>query len=67
MIVSIFKQGNKNDTNSYRGISLLSNLSKIFTGILNKRIVSFTEDRKLIGENQGVSEKEGVQWKSYSS
>ena len=53
MIVSIFKQGNKIDTNNYRGISLLSNLSKIFTGILNKRIVSFTEERKLIGENQG--------------
>ena len=37
---------------NYRGISLLSNLSKIFTGIVNKRIVLWSEFKGFLSEYQ---------------
>ena len=37
-IVPIFKKGDVNDTNNYRGITLISCLGKLFTSILNRRI-----------------------------
>ena len=52
IIVSIFKSGPKSVPGNYRGISLLSNLSKVFTGILNCRIVCWSEAKNIIAECQ---------------
>ena len=61
IICSIFKSGIKNNPGNYRGISLLSCISKIFTGIINKRLVNWTEERKLFGYSQvGFREGKGT-------
>ena len=52
IICSIFKGGIKNNQGNYRGISLLSCISKILTGIINKRLVNWTEKRKDFGYSQ---------------
>ena len=65
IICSIFKGGVKNNPRNYRNISLLSYISKIFTGIMNKRLVNWTKKRKLFGYSQGFRE-EKVLLTSYS-
>ena len=52
IIVSIFKSGPKTNPGNYRGISLLSNLSKIFTSIINQRIMLWSEQERIIGQCQ---------------
>ena len=52
IIVSIFKSGPKSVPGSYRGISLLSNLSKVFTAILNCRSVLWSEAKNIMAECQ---------------
>ena len=60
-ICSIFKGGIKNNPRNYRGISLLSCIGKIFTAIKNKRLVNWTEKRKLFGYSQaGFREGKGA-------
>ena len=61
IICSIFKGGIKNNPGNYRGSSLFSCISKIFTGILNKRLVNWTEKRKPFGHSQvGFQEGKGT-------
>ena len=43
LIVPIHKQGNIDNPNIYRGITLLSIFSKVFTSIINKRLVAWGE------------------------
>ena len=52
IICSIFKAGVKNNSGNYLGISLLSCISKIFTGIISKTPVNWTEKRRLFGYSQ---------------
>ena len=52
IIVSIFKGGIKTNPGNYRGISPLSNLSKIFTSIINQRVMLWSEQEKIIGQCQ---------------
>lgn len=52
IIVPIHKKGDFQNPNNYRGISLLSILSKCFTSILNQRLYSWLEDEHMIVENQ---------------
>ena len=52
IIVSIFKSGIKTNSGFYRGISLLRNLSKIFTSIINQRIMLWSVQEKIIGQCQ---------------
>ena len=40
-IVPVFKKGDVNNTDTYRGITLLSCAGKLFTAIINERLVSF--------------------------
>ncbi|UYV76819.1 hypothetical protein LAZ67_14002099 [Cordylochernes scorpioides] len=52
IIQPIFKNGDPNAPSNYRGIALISNLSKLFTSILKNRLSNWIENRKLITENQ---------------
>ena len=61
IICSIFKGGVKNNPGNYRGISLLSCISRIFTGVRNKSLVNWIEKRKLFGYSQpGFRERKGT-------
>ena len=39
-----------NDVNNYRGITLVSCFSKIFTGVLNNRLKNWVEDYNVLSE-----------------
>ena len=52
IIVPLYKKGEVNNPDNYRGISLLSVTSKFFTGILNKRLYSWAEDNDKINIEQ---------------
>ena len=49
----IFKKGNKNDLNNYRGITLTSCVSKIFNRIVANSISTFVENNNILSEVQG--------------
>ena len=52
IIVILFKGGERDDLNNYRGITLLSIiLGKLLVGTLNERLTKFSEEIKLICEN----------------
>ena len=53
LISSIYKSGDPNDCNNYRGISVTSCLGKLFTSLLQKRLTDYLEINKLISFNQG--------------
>ena len=58
LLVSLHKKGSKIDPNNYRGISVSSNLGKVFNRIINARLLSFTNDNNLISKFQiGFREK----------
>ena len=44
-IVPIFKSGDPLDPNNYRGISLLNGIAKLFSAILNNRIMIHMRDK----------------------
>ena len=44
IIVPIYKKGDKDEPSNYRGISLLPCISKLFTKVLNNRLVKWASD-----------------------
>ena len=52
ILIPLHKNGCKNDVNNYRGITLVSCFSKLFTTILNKRIESFCEKNNKLSDAQ---------------
>ena len=52
VIIPLHKKGDRCDVNNYRGITLVSCLSKLFTSILNKRIVFYCENNNIISDSQ---------------
>ena len=52
IIVPIHKQGSYENPDNYRGIALMSNLSKVFTHIIGQRLQSWAEQWGLIREEQ---------------
>lgn len=52
VIIPLHKKGDANNVNNYRGITLVSCLSKLFTSVLNKRIVNFCETNNVISDAQ---------------
>ena len=48
----IYKKGDKSNPNNYRGISVTSNLGKLFNKIIHNRLYTFIDSNKLISKNQ---------------
>jgi len=53
IIFPIFKDGDRRRPLNYRGITLLSAVSKVYTSILNDRLANWCEKKKIIIEEQG--------------
>ena len=52
-IVPIYKNnGNKDDPNNYRGISLINCICKVFTSVISARITRYCDSVQLIGNEQ---------------
>ena len=51
-IVPIFKKGDVNDPINYRGITLISCLGKLFTSILNRRLLEWDKTHDIITDAQ---------------
>ena len=58
VVIPIHKKGATDNPNNYRGISLLSAISKCFTSILNRRLYKWMENENKILENQAGFRKE---------
>ena len=52
VIIPIHKKKDKYDVNNYRGITLLSCFSKIFTGVLDNKIMKWAEDNDILSDAQ---------------
>jgi hypothetical protein len=52
LIVYLHKKGSTTDPANYRGISLVSCLTKLFTSILNKRLMAWVEHNDIISDAQ---------------
>jgi hypothetical protein len=52
IVVPIHKKGNTEQTDNYRGISLINTVSKCYSNILNKRLYTWLEENNKITENQ---------------
>lgn len=52
ILCSLYKGGNRNEPGNYRGISLLSVIGKIFTKIINERLVQWAIDNDECHEEQ---------------
>lgn len=52
IIVPLFKKKDPNDINNYRGITLVSCFSKIFTGVLNNRLNKWAENNDVLSDSQ---------------
>ena len=61
IVVPLYKKGEVTEADNYRGVSLLSITSKIFTGILNRRLYNWAED------NDKISKEQAGFRKSYST
>ena len=52
IVIPLHKKGDKNDVNNYRGITVLSCFSKLFTNVLNNRVVTFCNSNTCISDAQ---------------
>ena len=52
IVIPIFKKGDTDKPDNYRGVSLINATCKCYTSILNKRLSSWLEDSDIIVENQ---------------
>ena len=52
IIDPLFKKGNQNDPNNYRGMSLCDISSKLYSSIINSRLQEWIEVNNLTGECQ---------------
>jgi hypothetical protein len=54
IITPLHKKGSRNEESNYRGISLLSCMGKIFTKVLNNRLMDWAELHNKLDEGQGA-------------
>jgi len=60
LIIPIHKKGGKSDASNYRGITLLSNFSKLFTSVLNNRISLWREINSKIFSDAQFGFRKGI-------
>ena len=65
IIVPIHKKGSREDVTNYRGVTLLSCFSKLFTTLLNNRVTKFCDENNIISDAQfgfkkGVSTTDAI-------
>ncbi|WP_419639471.1 hypothetical protein, partial [Thiolapillus sp.] len=54
IIIPIHKKGNIHSVDNYRGVSLLSIISKCYTSILNTRLYTWLEENeRIVGKQAG--------------
>ena len=54
IIVPIYKKGDVNQTDNYRGIALTNVVGKMYTTILKKRLAKWAErEEKIVDEQEG--------------
>ncbi|XP_077985394.1 uncharacterized protein LOC144440039 [Glandiceps talaboti] len=58
IIIPIFKSGDPRDLNNYRGITLNSCLSKLYTKVIETKLREFIENNNILGEIQGGFRKD---------
>ena len=52
IIIPVFKKGDVNDPGNYRGISLVSHIGKLFTTLINARLVKWSADHGVLTDAQ---------------
>ncbi|XP_053380261.1 uncharacterized protein LOC128548803 [Mercenaria mercenaria] len=52
LIIPVFKKGDDSNVQNYRGITLVSSISKMFTSILNKRMSDWSRENNIISDSQ---------------
>ena len=52
VLIPIYKKDDPNDPSNYRGISLISCLAKLFLCIVNKRLLNYSIENKILAPNQ---------------
>ena len=58
IVKPIYKAGNHEDLNNYRGITISSVIYKILVTIIESQVMDFVEHRNLLGEYQGAFRKD---------
>ena len=53
LIVSLFKKGDKEDPGNYRGITLLNVVGKLYSRVINNRLLKHLELNHMLHEGQG--------------
>jgi len=53
IIFPLYKDGDDRDPLNYRGITLLSIVGKVFTNVLNNRLIKWSEENRILVEEQG--------------
>ena len=53
LIVSLFKKGDREDPGNYRGITLLNVVGKLYSRVINNRLLKHLELNHLLHEGQG--------------
>ena len=57
IVIPLHKKGDVNDPGNYKGISLLSSLSKVYTHTINSRLTARAESNFVLTDSQTGSEK----------
>ena len=52
--VPVFKEGNPNDPNKYRAISLVPAITKVFSNIILNRMIKWDENKSILPEMQNA-------------
>ena len=52
MIIPVFKKGDINDLNNCISIMLVSNLAKLFTAVLNQKLIKWSQNNDIITDAQ---------------
>ena len=58
LIVSLFKKGDREDPGNYRGITLLNVVGKLYSRVINNRLLKHIELNHMLHEGQGAFQLE---------